>query len=146
MPDAENFNKMKNELSFKESRVKHSKSTLTKLEAELKQRREEVEKIDGLDKKIALELQSFRKKITEMKREAKTFKSTEQLNSEAKAAKLALQTQKVRVCVQVFGQRPLCGPACGTTRVGAPGVCVEGFPVTCACVCVRWRRPSGGKL
>jgi len=94
LPDAENFEKMKSELSFKESRVKHSKSTLQKLEAELAQRKEEVEKINGLDKKITVELQTFKKKVSDMKREMKSFKSVEQLTNEAKLAKNELSVTK----------------------------------------------------
>jgi hypothetical protein len=95
LPDQSKFEELKSELSFKESRIKHSKSTLQKLEVELAQRKEEIEKINGLDKKITLELQMFKKKITDMRREAKGFKTTEQLNQEAKIAKAELSQNKI---------------------------------------------------
>ena len=95
VPDQAKFDEIKNELSFKQSRVKHSTTTLAKLETELAQRKEEVAKINGLDKKITAELQMFKKKITDMKRDAKTFKSIPQLQQEAKLHKAQLSQQKV---------------------------------------------------
>jgi intraflagellar transport protein 74 len=97
LPDQAKFAEIKSELSFKESRVQHSKSTLGKLDAELQQKKAELNRINGLDKKISLELKAFKGKISDMKREAQTFKSTEDLHAEAKEVKSKLNAIKVEV-------------------------------------------------
>jgi len=65
LPDAEQLSEMKKELSFKEQQHKNSKDTLALLNADLEKRKEELEKINSLDKKISLELQSLKDKISE---------------------------------------------------------------------------------
>ena len=56
MPSRDQVSEMQNDLSFKERQLKASQSTQERLEAELEKRRAELQKIDQLDKKIAVEV------------------------------------------------------------------------------------------
>jgi archaellum component FlaC len=57
---------MKSELTFKEKKMQNSKDTLGHLSKELDKRKEELEKIVNLDKKINNELGQLKEKIRSM--------------------------------------------------------------------------------
>ena len=66
---------MQSDLTFKERQLKASQSTQERLEAELNKRKAELEKIDQLDKKIALELENLTNKMGSMKDQMEIFKN-----------------------------------------------------------------------
>jgi hypothetical protein len=96
LPDQKQFEKIKSEVSFKEKRINNSKSTALKLEKELEKKKAALEKMQGLDKKLPVELTQFKTKIRDMKEEMRSFKTPEQLEQEAKEAKAMLSAEKVR--------------------------------------------------
>jgi len=96
LPDAQQLSEMKDELSFKEQKLKNSKNTLTLLNTDLQLRKEELDKINILDKKIFQELKTLKDKIESMNIEMSQFKSDRELQSEADTAKRNLQKEKMR--------------------------------------------------
>merc|ERR1712072_1525939 len=77
MPSVAQVSEMQNDLSFKERQLKASQSTQERLEAELAKRRAELEKIDQLDKKIAVELESLTTKMSSMRDQMEIFKDVD---------------------------------------------------------------------
>lgn len=94
LPDVDKFGDMKSDLAFKETNMQNSKTTLSLLESDLQQRKDELDKISSLDTKITLELQSLKDKMVSMKKEMTTFKSEEQLQAESVEAKKGLSVQR----------------------------------------------------
>ena len=74
-PTVAQVSEMQSDLTFKERQLKASQSTQERLEAELNKRKAELEKIDQLDKKIALELENLTNKMGSMKDQMEIFKN-----------------------------------------------------------------------
>lgn len=87
LPSADKFADMQSELSFKEAKLQASKETMEALKKDEAKRREELEKMTSLDKKIVVELASLKDKIKDMLDEMETFKSEAELREEANAAR-----------------------------------------------------------
>jgi intraflagellar transport protein 74 len=113
LPSSQQLADMKDELSFREQKLKNSKNTLTLLNSDLAMRREELEKINNLDKKINAELKSLKDKIQSMQVEMSQFKTEDELKREAADAKKRLTKDKARTKklresskqqVQIMGQ------------------------------------------
>lgn len=113
LPDAQQLTEMREELSFKEQKLKNSKNTLSLLNHDLDLRKQELDKINTLDKKINAELKAQKDKIQSMKVEMSQFKSDDELKHDATEAKKALQKEKQRTKklkdsskhqVQILGQ------------------------------------------
>lgn len=85
---------MKEDLAFKSGNLAASKSTQARLEQELKKRTGELEKINTLDEKISVELQSLSSKMATMKEELVTFKDMDKLRDDAEAARVKLVALK----------------------------------------------------
>lgn len=96
VPDQKQLSELRQELSFKERNLKNSQTTLSMLQKDLEQRREELEKINQLDKKITLELGSLKDKMESMRVEISQFKSEEEIKEESQAAKKRLLREKQR--------------------------------------------------
>ena len=74
----EEVNELKDEVSFKQNKLKSSVETLQTLKKEKAKRMEELEKIGTLDEKIKLELSSLTKQMQTMQIELQNFKTEEQ--------------------------------------------------------------------
>jgi intraflagellar transport protein 74 len=61
------------DLTFKERQMESSKTTQDRLESELNKRNQELEKINTLDTKITVELNSLTTKMKQMTREMTDF-------------------------------------------------------------------------
>ena len=94
LPSQQEADDMKNDLSFKERNLEVSKTTQERLEAELGKRQSELEKIDQLDKKIELELNSLSAKMVSMKEQMVIFKDVDALRDAADDTRRMLQTAK----------------------------------------------------
>jgi intraflagellar transport protein 74 len=105
MPSAQHLEQMKEDLSFKKRQVDASQSTHLRLRQELQKREGELEKINGLDAKISVELKSLGEKIEVMQEEMKSFDDLEGLREQADATRgrlvqLARAYKKRRDCVR----------------------------------------------
>ena len=60
MPNKQRVSEMRDDLSFKQRQLDSAEGTKNRLEAELKKRNVELEKINTLDEKIAIELNSLK--------------------------------------------------------------------------------------
>jgi hypothetical protein len=67
---------------------------------ERERRKNELHRVEGLDKKISLELQSLKEKVSAMTAEMNSFKSNEQLARDADEAKRALTLTKQKLLKQ----------------------------------------------
>lgn len=99
LPDKEQLHNMKEELSFKAQKLQNSQQTLVALEEDLKVRKEELHKIEQLDKKINKELRSLKDKMEGMNIEMSQFKSEDELQTESEDAKKHLSKEKVRTSI-----------------------------------------------
>ena len=75
---AEESAELKDEISFKQNKLKSSAETLATLRKERARRMEELEKIGTLDEKIRLELSSLNKQMETMRDEIRGFRTEEQ--------------------------------------------------------------------
>jgi intraflagellar transport protein 74 len=96
LPDGKRFSEMRNDLSFKEQKLENSKQTLQLLQKDKEKRKEELDKINNLDKKIQTEMTSLKEKITGMLEEQEQFKSPEQLQADIDRDKEALRVERNR--------------------------------------------------
>lgn len=96
LPDGKRFSEMRNDLSFKEQKLENSKQTLLLLQKDREKRKEELDKINNLDKKINNEMTNLREKIQQMLEEQDSFKSPEELQADIDRQKEALRLEKTR--------------------------------------------------
>jgi chromosome segregation ATPase len=97
---AEKFDEVKKELSFKEAKLGHAKNTRQILDAELARRKEELARINGLDKKITGELQALKEKMAAQAAEMNGWKSADELQKDADEAKRTLTVTKQKLLKQ----------------------------------------------
>lgn len=83
---------MKDELLFKQGQMQNSEQTLGHLQRELEKRQGELEKINSLDSKISVELQTLNDKVKQMEADLVTFANVDGL------AQMATEQKKVRAC------------------------------------------------
>lgn len=91
--DAEKYNEMKDEQSFKSKKLADSEKTLAGLQADLVKRKEELEKIESLDSKIVQEIAALQEKIQAMQSEMAAFKTEEELREQSVRLKKSLAAE-----------------------------------------------------
>jgi len=84
LPSEAKVNAMREDLSFKKRQVDASETTHQRLQQELQKRQIELEKINGLDKKITVELTSLAEKMSMMQSELPELKDVEGLKTRAR--------------------------------------------------------------
>lgn len=94
MPNKQRVSEMRDDLSFKQRQLDSAEGTKNRLEAELKKRNVELEKINTLDEKIAIELNSLREKIETMNSEMREFGHLQELRDGADRSRRQLQDMK----------------------------------------------------
>ena len=88
LPDDEGkLDQLKSELSFQQMSQAQAQQTLAEVKAELARRKDELVKIQGLDKRVGEELKELRDKMEEMKQEMTTFKPADDVRKEHADAK-----------------------------------------------------------
>jgi intraflagellar transport protein 74 len=110
MPTVDQVNEMQSDLTFKERQLKASQSTQERLEAELNKRKAELEKIDQLDKKIALELNNLTVKMASMKDQMLVFKDVENLRDLSDSSRRYLLDLKQQYLRRRDAVKRLLGP------------------------------------
>jgi intraflagellar transport protein 74 len=110
MPTVDQVNEMQSDLTFKERQLKASQSTQERLEAELNKRKAELEKIDQLDKKIALELTNLTTKMSSMKDQMEIFKDVENLRDLSDSSRRYLLDLKQQYLRRRDAVKRLLGP------------------------------------
>jgi len=84
LPSEAKVNAMREDLSFKKRQVDASETTHQRLQQELQKRQIELEKINGLDKKITVELTSLAEKMAMMQSELPELKDVDGLKARAR--------------------------------------------------------------
>mmetsp|Transcript_32681 Transcript_32681/g.60777 ORF Transcript_32681/g.60777 Transcript_32681/m.60777 type:complete len:301 (-) Transcript_32681:186-1088(-) len=104
--NAEDINKVKQELTFKEKQNELSQDTLARANADLKKRKTELKKIETLSEKITVELRSLAEKQQAMIEEMQHFKDPKVLQEEATKDKrdLTLKKESTRVEAEFMRQ------------------------------------------
>jgi len=110
MPTVAQVSEMQSDLTFKERQLKASQSTQERLEAELNKRKAELEKIDQLDKKIALELENLTNKMGSMKDQMEIFKNVENLRDLSDSSRRYLLDLKQQYLRRRDAVKRLIGP------------------------------------
>jgi len=87
MPSRDAVASMRDDLSFKQRQLDSADSTKTRLEAELKKRSAELEKIENLDEKIERELFSLKQKMQAMEGEKQQFRQIASLRDQSESSK-----------------------------------------------------------
>lgn len=110
MPSVAQVSEMQSDLTFKERQLKASQTTQERLEAELTKRKAELEKIDQLDKKIALELENLTTKMASMKDQMEIFKDVENLRDLSDSSRRYLLDLKQQYLRRRDAVKRLVGP------------------------------------
>jgi intraflagellar transport protein 74 len=93
--DAAKLDELKADLSFKQMSQQQSEATITVVKKELVKRREELARIQGLDRKVEEELVELKNKKAEMQDGLGKFKSADELRREHAEKKALLTRQAV---------------------------------------------------
>lgn len=91
LPSEAKVTAMREDLSFKKRQVDASETTHQRLQQELQKRQIELEKINGLDKKITVELKSLAEKMNFMSMELPELKDVDGLKSRARETNTMLK-------------------------------------------------------
>jgi len=97
LPNKEGFLDMKNEVAMKQRGLDNSQTTAERLQQEQTMRKAELEKIENLDQKISIELQTLQERRGTMTEELKTFGNIPQLREEAETNKKNMIARKQRL-------------------------------------------------
>eukprot|EP01107_Rhizomastix_libera_P013948 TRINITY_DN4113_c0_g1_i1.p1 TRINITY_DN4113_c0_g1~~TRINITY_DN4113_c0_g1_i1.p1 ORF type:complete len:572 (-),score=194.19 TRINITY_DN4113_c0_g1_i1:31-1746(-) len=105
-PQAEKHKELQEELNEKEEMVNMTKETHEKLEDVLKAKRAEMEKMQNIDQKIFVEIESFKKKITSMKTELSQFSQIGEMKTDIENSKKQLVGEKQTMALykEILGQ------------------------------------------
>ncbi|KAJ1494716.1 hypothetical protein T484DRAFT_2400707 [Baffinella frigidus] len=100
LPNKEGFQDLQSEVSQKQRGLENSQSTAERLKQEKQMRDMELEKINNLDTKITLELQSLREKGEQMTGDLTKFGNIQQLRDDAEQTRVLLTARKQRLDVR----------------------------------------------
>ncbi|CAM9299562.1 unnamed protein product [Discosporangium mesarthrocarpum] len=91
IPSQDKMKELEDENSFKDKQLKSSEITMRRLQQEKEKRQQEIAKINTLDEKIPLELDTLKDRLDKMTAEMKEFEDVDGLRERATATKEHLQ-------------------------------------------------------
>ncbi|CAM9166558.1 unnamed protein product [Chrysoparadoxa australica] len=105
IPDKDKMAEIKDESTFKEKQLKSSETTMKRLQTERNKRQQELEKVNSLDAKIPMELETLNDKIAQMKEGLAQFEDIEGLREEAARTKEYLSDLKQQYTIRRDGMK-----------------------------------------
>lgn len=93
MPSQSDVHQMSSDLAFKQSQFDNAESTLQRVQLELNERKQDLERVEELERKMNQEMDNLNQKMEEMRDEIKVFENIEGLKSRAQHEKVSLQTR-----------------------------------------------------
>lgn len=104
--NASNLEELKNDVTFKERQLESSVSTKQRLTSELDKRRQELDKMNALDSKIALELTHLHEKMDTMTSDMNAFEKLDDMKETHQQTKQCLQHTKQQYLRRRDGIKP----------------------------------------
>mmetsp|Transcript_12626 Transcript_12626/g.34894 ORF Transcript_12626/g.34894 Transcript_12626/m.34894 type:complete len:590 (+) Transcript_12626:139-1908(+) len=97
LPSKENFQELQDEVKYKQRSLDNSQSTLERLQQEQEMRDVELQKINNLDQKISVELESLAARTEEYKEALVTYSNLVQLRQTAEETRVRMTARKQRL-------------------------------------------------
>merc|ERR1711998_307424 len=83
LPSQGDVGQMNQDLAFKQSQFENAESTLQRVQLELNERKQDLERVEELERKMNQEMDNLNQKMEEMREEIKVFENIEGLKSRA---------------------------------------------------------------
>lgn len=87
LPSAGEVGQMNSDLAFKQSQFENAESTLQRVQLELNERKQDLERVEELERKMNQEMDNLNQKMNEMRDEIKVFENLDALKSRAEHEK-----------------------------------------------------------
>ena len=97
VPSRESFKELQAEVDYKQRGLENSQSTAERLQQEQEMRDLELQKINNLDQKITVELESLGTRTTEYREALKTYNNIGQLKQQAEESRTRMAQRKQRL-------------------------------------------------
>lgn len=83
LPSAQEASSMQSDLAFKQNQFENAESTLQRVQLELNERKQDLERVEELERKMNQEMDNLNQKMDEMRDEIKIFENIDALKSRA---------------------------------------------------------------
>merc|ERR1711988_741968 len=83
LPSRADVNQLGDELAFKQSQFENAESTLQRVQLELNERKQDLERVEELERKMNQEMDNLNQKMDEMREEIKVFENVDALRTRA---------------------------------------------------------------
>merc|ERR1711998_681551 len=83
MPSQSDVHQMSSDLAFKQSQFDNAESTLQRVQLELNERKQDLERVEELERKMNQEVDNLNQKMDEMRDEIKVFENLDALRGRA---------------------------------------------------------------
>ena len=97
LPSRESFKELQAEVDYKQRGLENSQTTAERLQQEQEMRDLELQKINNLDQKITVELESLGTRATEYREALKTYNNVGQLKQQAEDVRTRMQQRKQKL-------------------------------------------------
>jgi len=87
LPSSSDVSQMNNDLAFKQSQFENSESTLQRVQLELNERKQDLDRVEELERKMNQEMDNLNQKMEEMREEIKVFENLDALRTRAEHEK-----------------------------------------------------------
>merc|ERR1711988_1795686 len=94
LPSRADVNQLGDELAFKQSQFENAESTLQRVQLELNERKQDLERVEELERKMNQEMDNLKQKMEEMYEEIKIFENIGALKSRAQNEKQGLDKRR----------------------------------------------------
>jgi len=94
LPSQGDVSQMKGDLAFKQSQFENAESTLQRVNLELNERKQDLERVEELERKMNQEMENLSSKMDEMREEIKIFEDVDTLKNRAEAEKRMFASKK----------------------------------------------------
>jgi len=94
LPSQGDVSQMKGDLAFKQSQFENAESTLQRVTLELNERKQDLERVEELERKMNQEMDNLNQKMEEMREEIKVFENIDALKASAEGERRVLASRK----------------------------------------------------
>lgn len=94
LPSQGDVNQMKGDLAFKQTQFENAETTLQRVNLELNERKQDLERVEELERKMNQEMENLSSKMDEMREEIKIFEDVDSLKNRAEAEKRMYASKK----------------------------------------------------
>jgi len=94
LPSAQDVGSMKSDLAFKQNQFENAEATLQRISLELNERKQDLERVEELERKMNQEMDNLNQKMEEMRDEIKIFEDIDALKTRAEHEKKIYKSKR----------------------------------------------------